>query len=185
VKVIWKSWVSGYVFREINSSAANYNRRIFDFIGCNSYDKIITAIHLQALKSYEYNLRQQQQSNKTKILLVDDEQDICLTYKTVLEEADYQCVAYTNPVTALQEFKRNYYDLIVLDAKMPQLNGYEFFKKIREQDNAIRMFFITAAKEYFDTLRREQYPEIGDIYIVSKPITNDYLIRIVDRFFSS
>jgi hypothetical protein len=60
VKVIWKSWVSGYVFRELNSSAANYNRRIFDFIGCNSYDKIITAIHLQALKSYEYNLRQQQ-----------------------------------------------------------------------------------------------------------------------------
>jgi CheY-like chemotaxis protein len=185
VKVIWKSWVSGYVFREINSSAANYNRRIFDFIVCNSYDKIITAIHLQALKSYEYNLRQQQQSNKTKILLVDDEQDICLTYKTVLEEADYQCVAYTDPVTALQEFKLNYYDLIVLDAKMPQLNGYEFFKKIREQDNAIRMFFITAAKEYFDTLRREQYPEIGDIYIVSKPITNDYLICIVDRFFSS
>ena len=79
MKVIWKSWVSGYVFRELNSSAANYNRRIFDFIGCDSYDKIITAIHLQALKSYEYNLRQQQQSNKTKILLVDDEQDICLT----------------------------------------------------------------------------------------------------------
>jgi len=170
---MWKSWVSGYVFRELNSSAATYNRRIFDFICCNSYDKIITAIHLQALKSYEHNLRQQQreeqqqQSNMTKILLVDDEQDICLTYKTVLEEAGYQCVAYTDPVTALREFKRNYYDLIVLDAKMPQLNGYEFFKKIREQDNAIRMFFITAAKEYFDTLRREQYPEIGDIYIVS------------------
>jgi two-component SAPR family response regulator len=66
----------------------------------------------------------------------------------------------------LQEFKAGYYDLIVLDVKMPVLNGCEFFKKVREHDSEINMFFITAAKEYFDKLRKEQYPELRDIFVV-------------------
>jgi CheY-like chemotaxis protein len=123
-------------------------------------------------------------SQQRKILLIDDEPDICVTYKTILEGAGYQCIVYTDPVKALQEFKANYYDLIVLDVKMPALNGCEFFKKIREH-STINMFFITAAKEYFDKLRKEQYPELADVSFVQKPVTNEELIHIVDKSFAS
>jgi hypothetical protein len=47
------------------------------------------------------------------------------------------------------------------------------------------MFFVTVDKEYFDKLRKEQYPELADIFFVQKAITNEDLIHIVDKFFAS
>ena len=63
------------------------------------------------------------QARRSRILLVDDELDICMVYQIVLEDAGYKCTAYTDSVKALQEFKPYFYDLILLDIKMPVLNG--------------------------------------------------------------
>ena len=59
------------------------------------------------------------QTKRNRILLVDDEPDICTLYQMVLEDAGYQCISYTDPVKALQQFRPNYYDLILLDIIMP------------------------------------------------------------------
>jgi DNA-binding response OmpR family regulator len=56
--------------------------------------------------------------------VVDDEPDISTVYQMVLEDADYECKAYTDSLKALREFRTNYYDLILLDIKMPVLNGF-------------------------------------------------------------
>ena len=62
-----------------------------------------------------------QKSRRKRILLVDDEPDLCRIYQIVLQDAGYECIPYTDSVKALQEYRPNYYDLILLDIKMPVL----------------------------------------------------------------
>jgi DNA-binding response OmpR family regulator len=64
-------------------------------------------------------------SEKRRILVVDDEPDACLTYQIVLEDAGFECKSYTNSVKALQEFRARYYDLILVDVRMPILDGFD------------------------------------------------------------
>ena len=82
-----------------------------------------------------------------RILLVDDEIDHCLIYQIILQDAGYECKSYTDSVQALQQFKPNFYDLVILDIKMPRLDGFALCEKIRELDKTVHIIFITAAEE--------------------------------------
>jgi CheY-like chemotaxis protein len=84
------------------------------------------------------------QTRKKRILLVDDEPDHCMVYQIVLEDTGYECTSYTDSVRALQEFKRNSYDLVILDIKMPKLDGFALCEKIREVERDVQIIFITA-----------------------------------------
>ena len=118
--------------------------------------------------------------NKAKILLVDDESDHCLIYQIILQDAGYECKSYTDSVEALQQFKPNYYDLVILDIKMPVLNGFELCKKIREIDETVYITFITASEAYYQEFRNRHYPELGKINYIQKPIGNEELLQIVN-----
>ena len=103
----------------------------------------------------------------------------------MLEDAGYQCISYTDPVQALQEFKPYFYDLILLDIKMPVLNGFEICKKIREVDRTVHIVFITAAEQYYEQFRTQHFPELGKVHYIQKPIGNDELVQIVDRIVAN
>jgi CheY-like chemotaxis protein len=120
-----------------------------------------------------------QKEKGRRILLVDDEPDICLVYQIILEDAGYECLPYTDPVKALQQFKPYFYDLILLDIKMPELNGYELCKKIIELDKTIHIIFITASEAYYEQLRNQHYPELRKINYIQKPVGNRELIRVL------
>ena len=172
----------------------NNSKRIFTFgFGLGShdpryYDQIITKLNLQAMKQHDEGITSLQRllqdqtvrSKNKKILLVDDEPDICLVYQMVLEDAGYECITYTDPVKALQDFRPNYYDLILLDIKMPVLNGFELCKKIRELDRTVHIIFITASEAYYEKFRGQHFPELGKINYIQKPVGNDELVRLVD-----
>jgi DNA-binding response OmpR family regulator len=113
------------------------------------------------------------------IILVDDEPDICKLYQIVLEDAGYECKSYTHTLKALKEFRPNYYDLLILDIKMPVLNGFELCKKIREVDNTVRIIFITASGHHYDKIKKDSYPELNNIVSVQKPIGNEDLVKVV------
>ncbi|HJT46577.1 MAG TPA: response regulator [Nitrososphaeraceae archaeon] len=115
-----------------------------------------------------------------RILLVDDEPDLCMVYQIVLEDAGFECVSYMDSVKALQEFRPAYYDLILLDIKMPVLNGFELCKKILEVDRAVYIIFITASEEYYEKFRSQHYPELGKINYIQKPVGNEELIEMLD-----
>ncbi|MFL6319352.1 MAG: PleD family two-component system response regulator, partial [Nitrososphaeraceae archaeon] len=100
----------------------------------------------------------------------------------VLEDAGFECIPYTDSVKALQEFRPYYYDLILLDIKMPILNGFELCRKIRELDKTAHIIFITASEQFYENIREKSYPEliINNVNYIQKPIGNEELIQIVN-----
>jgi CheY-like chemotaxis protein len=154
------------------------------------YDQIITKLNIQAIEQqHERTILQNQttssRNKKKRVLLVDDEPDICMVYQIVLEDAGYECTSYTDPVKALQEFKPDYYDLILLDIKMRVLNGFELCKKIREVDKTVHIVFITASEEYYEKFRGQHFPELSKINYIQKPIGNEELVQIVDMIVAN
>ena len=106
----------------------------------------------------------------------------------VLEDAGYKCTSYTDSVKAMQEFIPNYYDLILLDIKMPELNGFELCEKIREADKSVGIIFLTASEEFYKKIREERHPELNNynsIRYLQKPIPNEQLIKLVNKMIST
>jgi DNA-binding response OmpR family regulator len=110
-----------------------------------------------------------------------------MVYQIVLEDAGFECLSYTDSVKALQEFRANYYDLILLDIKMPKLDGFALYEKIRELDKTLQVIFITAGEEYYEKFRERYYPELTGINInyIQKPVGNEELIQIVNMIIAT
>jgi DNA-binding response OmpR family regulator len=120
---------------------------------------------------------------KRRLLLVDDEQDITSILSSVLQEIGFEEASFNNPLLALQHFKPRYYDLVILDIKMPNMNGYELYRQIRIKDNRVKVCFLTAVSEFgeYEQYRKEAYPKLGERHFVAKPVSNDELIRRIDE----
>lgn len=88
------------------------------------------------------------------ILIVDDDEDLVNLYETFLKYDGYKVDAFTNPVDALSSFRKDVYDLVLLDLKMPEMNGVELFHELQNIDPNLLYRFITAAnKEYIDNIK--------------------------------
>ena len=74
----------------------------------------------------------QQQNNKKSILLVDDEADVIEILKVGLEDNGFKVDAFTDPELALSSFKAGTYDLLLLDVRMPKMNGFELYEQIKK-----------------------------------------------------
>ena len=84
-----------------------------------------------------------------RILLVDDDKDHLKLFTMILENRGYSLDTYSDPAAALLKFKPNYYDLLLLDYRMPNLNGLELFARIREIDPTAKALLLTANHEQF------------------------------------
>jgi two-component system, OmpR family, response regulator ChvI len=82
--------------------------------------------------------------NPRKILIVDDEPDITSAFDMILEMNGFEVDTYNDPLLALSNFKPDLYGLALLDIRMPKMNGFELYKKIKDIDNRIKVCFITA-----------------------------------------
>lgn len=77
-----------------------------------------------------------------KILVVDDDIDITLLIKEGLERKGFHIESYNDPQVALQEFKPDFYDLMLVDIRMPKVNGFEFYQGVRKNDIKVKVCFI-------------------------------------------
>jgi DNA-binding response OmpR family regulator len=90
---------------------------------------------------------------KNRILIVDDEGDVNLLFKMVLEDNGYKVDTFNDPLAALQNFTAGSYDLLLLDIKMPKMNGFELFQKIKMIDDNVKICFLTVTKINYDEFR--------------------------------
>jgi two-component system response regulator SaeR len=103
------------------------------------------------------------------ILIVDDDEDLTNLFKTFLEYDGYKVNAFTDPIDALYSFRKNVYDLVLLDLIMPKMNGMKLFQKLKNIDPTLLFRFITAAnQEYIEHLKKNN-PDIENI-VIYKPI---------------
>jgi DNA-binding response OmpR family regulator len=115
----------------------------------------------------------------TKIMIVDDEEDITLVFKMGLEESGFEVDIFNDPVNALKNFKPRYYDLLLLDIKMPKMNGCELYDKLIQVDAQVKVLFITAFETDYQTLH-EQYPLLPRDPFIRKPIEIDDLVSRIN-----
>jgi two-component system, OmpR family, response regulator ChvI len=122
-----------------------------------------------------------------RILLVDDESDVTIVLTFALEDYGFEVESYNNPLVALSNFKPNYYDLAILDIKMPEMNGFELLREIRKEDENLRICFLTALTELRDHMSdiNELSPAFVKDGIIRKPISNKDLLNDINRILSS
>ena len=113
-----------------------------------------------------------------RILLVDDEPDIATVMKLGLEKEGFEVDAFTEPLKALEHFKKGFYDLALIDIRMPQINGFELYRRTLEIDSEMKVCFITAFEIYYDEFRRV-FPRLKVDCFVRKPVSMDMLTKII------
>jgi DNA-binding response OmpR family regulator len=116
--------------------------------------------------------------HKAKILfIVDDECDICLTLTNVLEDNGFVVHAFDDPLLALENFRKDLYDLLILDIKMEKMDGFQLYREIKKIDNKVKVCFLTAfVINVFSNLKENQF--------IQKPIDNQKLIKIINEITS-
>jgi DNA-binding NtrC family response regulator len=114
-----------------------------------------------------------------KILLVDDGTDVVSTFKMILELNGFEVDAYTNPLSALSNFKPNEFGLLILDIRMPNMNGFELYKKLRIIDDNVEVCFITAFEDYHEEFK-DSFPTLDEAkHFIRKPKAIEDLVNHV------
>src|ERR687883_659892 len=116
-----------------------------------------------------------------KLMVVDDEKDILRIIKRDLEANNnntFKVDTFYSGELALQAFDsrpKDYYDLILTDIRMPKMNGFELYRRIKEKNPSMKIAFITAFeinKEEFNKV----LPSVNVIDFISKPLSISNLI---------
>jgi DNA-binding response OmpR family regulator len=115
-----------------------------------------------------------------RILVIDDEPDVNITLREVLEKNGFIVDSYENPFLALENFKPHYYDLLILDIKMPKMSGFSFYREIKKRDDKLKICFLTAGEMYYGSYS-DIFSSLPANCFIRKPITNDELLEHIDR----
>jgi two-component system, OmpR family, response regulator ChvI len=119
-------------------------------------------------------------TRKRRVLIVDDDPDITKTFGLVLEDSGlYEVDRSNDPLAALQNMRPNFYDLALLDIRMPNMNGFELADKIEKIDNKVKVCFISAY-DVEDKALRQKYPLLQIKCFLPKPISVSDLIKTLE-----
>ena len=129
--------------------------------------------------------QQAEERNHGNLMLVEDEPDVLFAFKTILISEGYNVDTFTDSFEALKHFiklNRPYYDLVILDIRMPGINGIQLYQQLKRIDNDLRVIFVTAldaAEELASIL-----PDLNPPYIIRKPIAAGDFVNVVKKIIS-
>jgi two-component system, OmpR family, response regulator ChvI len=144
--------------------------------------ELLRPIEKREIKELKQHQQQQKKTSlispaSNTIMLVDDEPDILLTYKTYLASAGYKLDAFTDPREALMRFAHadsNTYNLVLMDIRMPNLNGLQLYYRLKAINPNIKILFVSAldaAQEMISIL-----PGIGFDDVIRKPVDIEHFL---------
>lgn len=121
-----------------------------------------------------------------RILVVDDEPDINMVLKIILEDIGFKVDVYEDASRALGNFSSGNYALVIVDIVMPTMNGFMFYKRIKEIDPKIKACFLTASETTQEEFERGISPIVlKEQVLIRKPIQNVDLLEKVKRILMS
>ena len=114
--------------------------------------------------------------------------DVTYAIRTVLEDNGFEVDPFNDPVLVCDTYKSNYYDLVILDIKMPKMDGFQLYDCIRQKDRKTKICFLTASEMFYESLRQARNllgDVLGEQYFIQKPIKTDELIRRLTDLINS
>ncbi|CAN5178258.1 hypothetical protein BH18THE2_BH18THE2_14490 [soil metagenome] len=121
-------------------------------------------------------------STAKDIIFIDDETDVTFTIKTILEETGlFHVDTFNDPYLALNRFKPNCYALVLIDIMMPKMGGFELYEQLKKIDPDIKVCFLTASEMYHHEVREVKHCALNEDLFLQKPISNEDLVREIDK----
>ena len=111
-----------------------------------------------------------------RVLLVDDEHDIVHVLKLGLKLNGFEVDGFTDPRQAVEQFQPYYYDVVLVDIRMPGIDGFEVYRRIRQKDANIKIYFLSAFDVY-ESQVKEMYPDPSLVEFIRKPINYKVLAQ--------
>jgi DNA-binding response OmpR family regulator len=123
-------------------------------------------------------------SNTKKVMVVDDEIDVLSVVGIVLKENGFEVDTFEDPIVALKSYRAGVYDLLILDIKMPEMDGFELYDQIKKIDDNAKICFLTASEMYYKNSRKEKYSSLDKDLFIQKPIANEDLVEEINKILS-
>ena len=119
-----------------------------------------------------------------RILIVDDEKDICNIIAKGLRIAGFDADGIVGAANVLSRYKAGMYDLIILDIKMPEIDGIELYARIKSMDKDARICFLSAFDSSVITQFKARFPYAEVPHLIRKPVELSKLIQTVKEQLS-
>lgn len=113
--------------------------------------------------------------SEANILIIDDEVLICEVLQTGLKDEGLKTRSFQQAKKGLQEFHNNHYDFVISDIQMPDMNGMDLLKHIKQTDPNVPILLISAFSDH----TQQAAKKLGALDILAKPIDIDYVIDVI------
>ena len=118
--------------------------------------------------------------NKKKILVVEDDEYVLGSIKSVLDDEGYRVSTASNGLEALSFYRKEPFDLVISDLKMPQMDGFELLKQLKLEYPEIFLIMMTA---YGSVRTAVEAMKIGAYDYLTKPVSAEEMRLVVQRVF--
>lgn len=119
-----------------------------------------------------------------RVLLVDDETDITNAVALGLRRRGFSVDAFNDSADAAERFVPNLYDVVILDIRMPRMNGFQVYRIIKKKDSQVRVMFLTAFEIYQEEFHM-MFPDSDVRYFLRKPVSLEDLVTSIRKLLVS
>ena len=119
-----------------------------------------------------------------RIAVVDDEPDITNVLKKGLERNGFTVDTFNDPQAALASFQHMHYDIMIIDIRMPRINGFDLYRQVKKRDTGVKVCFLTAFQIYYEEFRK-MFPTIDVKAFIRKPVSISNLVNQINVAIAS
>ena len=119
-----------------------------------------------------------------RIAVVDDEPDITNVLKKGLERNGFTVDTFNDPQAALASFQPMHYDIMIIDIRMPRINGFDLYRQVKKRDTGVKVCFLTAFQIYYEEFRK-MFPTIDVKAFIRKPVSISNLVNQINVAIAS
>ena len=120
--------------------------------------------------------------DKPKVLIIDDEQDLCKLFERILTDDGYSVITAYNGIDGIKRNEEHHPDIIILDLKMPKIDGIETLRNIRKTDKDVIVIVLTGYGSV-ETIRNSV--DLNVYEYISKPFNTDVIKKVIKEAFDS